>query len=389
MSNLTQHKSGLVEVAKYGLIPASWNIKYLSDIASIKTGDKDTQNKVDNGRYPFFVRSQKIERINSYSFDGEAVLTSGDGVGVGKIYHYLNGKFDYHQRVYNIHGFDKSKLHGKFFYYFFSQHFYRRVLGMSAKNSVDSVRMEMIAKMKIPLPPVPEQKKIATILGTWDKAIAKQEKLIAEKEDLKKGLMQQLLTGKKRFPGFADEWEVVRLGEVVEFKDGKRRPIKSEDRALMAGSYPYYGATGVIDYVNDFIFDEELILLGEDGENILSRNAKLVYHIKGPAWVNNHAHVMKVRAGYDTSFLAHYLEGIRYDKYNTGTAQPKLNKAVCEKIPLRIPEFDEQVKIGQTLSSADYEIEQLNTQLTLLKDQKKGLMQQLLTGKVRVKIDEE
>jgi len=76
-------------------------------LPEIKTGDKDTENREDSGKYPFYVRSQTVEHISTYSFDGEAILTAGDGVGVGKVFHYVNGKFDYHQRVYKISNFDK------------------------------------------------------------------------------------------------------------------------------------------------------------------------------------------------------------------------------------------------------------------------------------------
>lgn len=87
-----------------------WEVKKLGEISEIKTGSKDTQNKVEDGLYPFFVRSNSVERINTYSFDGEAILTSGDGVGVGKNIHYINGKFDFHQRVYSIRNFKKGYM---------------------------------------------------------------------------------------------------------------------------------------------------------------------------------------------------------------------------------------------------------------------------------------
>jgi type I restriction enzyme S subunit len=97
-----------------GVIPNNWEIDKIKNLTSITTGAKNTQDKVDDGDYPFFVRSSIVERINSYSFDGEAVLTAGDGVGTGKIYHYINGKFDFHQRVYRISDFCE-KLNGYFF----------------------------------------------------------------------------------------------------------------------------------------------------------------------------------------------------------------------------------------------------------------------------------
>lgn len=179
-----------------GEIPVEWEIKYIGEIADIRTGKKDTKDRIESGEYPFFVRSQVIERINSYSFEGEAVLTAGDGVGVGKVFHYINGKFDYHQRVYKVSDF--HNVDGKYFYYYFMKNFLKQAMKYNAKTSVDSVRMEMITKMMIPVPSLKEQKKIAKILSAIDDQIeeysSKKEKL----ELLKKGLMQQLLTGKIR-----------------------------------------------------------------------------------------------------------------------------------------------------------------------------------------------
>ena len=180
-----------------GEIPLDWEVVKIEQEAKVITGSKDTQDRIDDGDYPFYVRSNTIERINSFSFDGEAVLTSGDGVGVGKIYHYLNEKFDYHQRVYNIHDFSKN-LDGNFFYFYFSQHFYKRVMRLNAKNSVDSVRRAMITEMNIPLPPIPEQLKIATILSTVDEKLEVLKAKKDEYSELKKGLMQVLLTGRVR-----------------------------------------------------------------------------------------------------------------------------------------------------------------------------------------------
>jgi len=140
-----------------GVIPEDWEVEKIKNVSSITTGAKNTQDKIDDGQYPFFVRSQTIEHINSYSSEGEAVLTAGDGVGTGKVFHYINGKFDFHQRVYKISNFNK-KLNGYFFYLYFSNNFLNRIMSMTAKSSVDSVRMEMIANMQIPIPPSPNNK---------------------------------------------------------------------------------------------------------------------------------------------------------------------------------------------------------------------------------------
>jgi type I restriction enzyme S subunit len=181
-----------------GTIPEDWGIEFIENIAHITTGSRNTQDRIDDGQYPFFVRSQTVERINSYSFDGEAVLTAGDGVGTGKVFHYINGKFDAHQRVYLISDFG-DRIIGYFFYLYFSSHFYARIMQMTAKSSVDSVRREMIARMVIPLPPTTaEQEAIARIISDMDAEIAALEAQVGKVHQLTQGMMEELLTGSIR-----------------------------------------------------------------------------------------------------------------------------------------------------------------------------------------------
>jgi type I restriction enzyme S subunit len=179
-----------------GMIPEDWAVVSVEEIADVTTGNKDTKDRSDSGAYPFFVRSQIVERINSYSYDGEAVLTAGDGVGVGKVFHYMKGKFDFHQRVYMIYNF--REYDSFFFYLYFSNNFYKDATKYNAKNSVDSVRREMVTGMKIPFPSLPEQKAIATVLSDMDAEIAALEQKRDKTRVLKQGMMQELLTGKTR-----------------------------------------------------------------------------------------------------------------------------------------------------------------------------------------------
>ena len=180
-----------------------------------------------------------------------------------------------------------------------------------------------------------------------------------------------------------EDWEVVSLNDGVIFLDHKRKPLKDEDRQKIQGSYPYYGASGIIDYVNDYIFDEELILIGEDGANIIDRSSRLVFLVNGKYWVNNHAHVLKAKANLNNYFLCEYLESLKYDKYNTGTAQPKLNKEIVSNIPIIKPPLKEQEKIAEILTTWDEAIS-LHVKLIEEKEQLKiGLMQKLLSGEVR------
>jgi len=201
---LRQHKKGLVqqlfpqpgETVPRLRFPdfqdaGDWESEMIDDFADTTTGSRDTQNKIDGGQYPFFVRSQTIEKIDTYALEGEAVLTSGDGVGVGKNFHYIKGKFDFHQRVYCVHNVRHHVL-GRYFYFYFSEFFGPRVRRVSAKNSVDSVRRSMITEMEVPIPSVEEQQSIASCLSAIDEMIEKQCSAIEFLRDHKRGLLQQL-----------------------------------------------------------------------------------------------------------------------------------------------------------------------------------------------------
>src|SRR5699024_9297430 len=174
-----------------------WALETIENIATITTGNRNTQDKVDGGLYPFFVRSSIVERIDSYSYDEEAVLTAGDGVGTGKVFHYFNGKFDLHQRVYKISDFHE-KVDGYYFYLYFSNFFQKRIMSMTAKSSVDSVRRAMIADMEIILPPIDEQILISQVLLDMDKEIELLNAKLTKYKKLKEGMMQELLTGRIR-----------------------------------------------------------------------------------------------------------------------------------------------------------------------------------------------
>ena len=155
----------------------------------------------------------------------------------------------------------------------------------------------------------------------------------------------------------------------------------------MRGTIPYYGASGIVDYVNDYLFDEDLILLGEDGENILSRNCRLAFRISGKAWVNNHAHVLKPNLDISIGFLTDYLESLNYERLNSGTAQPKLNKQSCFGIQVALPPTKaEQEAIAEALSDADALIEALQQLIAKKRHLKQGTMQELLGGKKRLPV---
>ncbi len=198
-----------------------WEQRKVKELCSISTGKSNTQDKVDDGEYPFYVRSPIIERSTKYLYDEEAVLTVGDGVGTGKVFHYVNGKYDLHQRCYRMYDFTKE-LNARYFYHIFSLLFYNRVMAMTAKTSVDSVRMEMIADMEIPVPNIEEQKEIGSFLTNFDNLITLHQRKCEETKKLKKYMLQKMFPKngeqfpKIRFEGFTDAWEQRKLGELCE-----------------------------------------------------------------------------------------------------------------------------------------------------------------------------
>lgn len=161
------------------------------------------------------------------------------------------------------------------------------------------------------------------------------------------------------------------------FLDGQRKPLESADRAKRQGQYPYYGASGIIDYIDDYIFDEPLLLLGEDGANILNRSTPLCFIATGKYWVNNHAHVMRPKSGQNIKFLCELLESLDYTRYNTGTAQPKINQEKCREIKLSLPVYEEQCRIASFLATLDRRLERAQSNLNYLLLIGDGLLQQL------------
>ena len=154
----------------------------------------------------------------------------------------------------------------------------------------------------------------------------------------------------------------------MDFLDGQRKPIKSDDRKGEKRLYPYYGASGIIDYIDEYIFDGDYILLSEDGANIIDRNYRVAFIANGKIWVNNHAHVLQPHKEMNINFLSETLERINYAIYNTGTTMPKLNQEICRKINLNVPSLSEQNKIGNLLYLLN---ERIATQNRLIEDLKK------------------
>lgn len=336
---------------------------------------------LESGEFNVFGSTGIIGKTNEPTHKGGFILVARVGANAGQI-NMSYGEFGVTDNTLILSL--KDSIDTKFAHDFLLKYNLNRLIFGSGQPLITG---GLLKGIKFAFPTLPEQQKIAAFLSAVDEKIQQLRQKKALLEKYKKGLMQKLFPKKAgeapelRFtqPNGSNypDWQEKKLGEVAVFLDGKRKPIKSDDRAKMQGEYPYYGASGIIDYVNDFIFDEELVLLGEDGENIISRNLPLAFRVSGKCWVNNHAHVLKSKENYDIDFLAVALERINYVKYNTGTAQPKLNKEVCSGIVLSFPSKEEQQKIADFLSGIDQKINQVETQINQIQTFKKGLLQQM------------
>jgi type I restriction enzyme S subunit len=310
------------------------------------------------------------------------------------VFHYIKGKFDFHQRVYKISDF-KEGLDGYYFYLYFSNNFYNRIMQMTAKSSVDSVRMEMIADMKIPLPPTKaEQTAIATALSDADALIQSLEKLIAKNRNIKQGAMQELLKPK-------EGWVVKTLGEIGTFKKGKG--IKKE--SVISDGFPCvrYGEiyTHHHEYIkqfNSFISSETAkesqlmyrgdLLFAGSGETKKEIGKCVAFLHDKEAYAGGDVIVLSPN-GYDSLFLGFLLNHESVAKQRAQRAQ---GDAVVHIYPTNLSEIiislpptkNEQGHIATILFDMDAEISVLETKLAKYRQIKQGMMQNLLTGRIRL-----
>ncbi|MEE0568019.1 restriction endonuclease subunit S [Clostridium sp.] len=402
------------KMTELGEIPSEWAISKIGELTEIKTGGTPStkcEKYWKDGDIPWMASgdvNKKIinevdGRITKSGMENSAakllpkdtvmIALNGQGKTKGTVA-YLNIELTCNQ---SLAGFLPSYnvFNSKYLYYNLQSRYFE-IRGLAGDGARNGLNLGLLREILIPIPSIKEQEKIASILSTVDEQIDNVDALIEKNKELKKGLMQTLLTkgiGHTKFKKteigeIPEEWDVKKLECVFEILDSMRKPIKASDREKIEGNIPYYGASGVIDWINDYIFDEELILLGEDGENLNSRNSDLAFKISGKTWVNNHAHVFRVinKKECNIDFMVYYLEAKDYSIYIAGSAQPKITQAQCRKFLLPLPEKQEQDKIASILLESDKKIEEYENKKQKLEELKKGLMQELLTGMIRVTV---
>jgi len=386
-----------------GKIPRDWKVVKLGEVVEIwdKYRIPVKENERKPGSFPYCGANGIIDYIDGYTHDGEFVLLAEDGGFFGrfeKSAYIMRGKFWANNHVHVLKAI-KGTIISEFLMHYLN---FTDLTPFITGSTRPKLNQEAMKKIPIALPSLVEQMKIADILSTVDRTIEVVDAGVARLEGLKKALMRELLTGRIRvreengktvfyreiefreteIGKIPRDWKVVKLGEVVEIWDKYRIPVKENERK--PGSFPYCGANGIIDYIDGYTHDGEFVLLAEDG-GFFGRFEKSAYIMRGKFWANNHVHVLKAIKGTIISeFLMHYLNFTDLTPFITGSTRPKLNQEAMKKIPIALPSLVEQMKIADILSTVDRTIELYYEERTRLDRLKRGLMDLLLTGRVRV-----
>ena len=266
------------------------------------------------------------------------------------------------------------------------------------------LRWNKIADLQFIMPSTKEQQRIAEFLdrkcGEIDEAIALQEEFIEELKSYKQSVITEAVTrglnpnvklkdsGIDWIGKIPQGWEVIKVGFLFDNLDYLRQPISAELRERNNPQYDYYGASGVIDKIDHYNVEGKVLLIGEDGANLVLRNLPLIYKAEGRFWVNNHAHILKPKDNNDYNYMAHALEAANYRNYITGSAQPKLSQDNLQAVKLPVPPLTEQKQIADYLDDKCTEIDSLiaikQQKIEELKEYKKSIIYEYVTGKKEV-----
>lgn len=323
----------------------AWEQRRLGEVAEIKTGSRNHQDSVDNGKYPFFVRSEKVERLNEYDFDTKAILVPGDG-RIGEIFHYYDGKFALHQRVYKVDNF--KEVNPLYLLNLFKYKFKKHALRLNAQGTVPSLRLSMFTNWNILIPNLNEQQKIGLFFQQLDSLITLHQRKLNKLKKLKSAYLTEMFPDegehkpKRRFAGFTDDWEQRKLSKLTtEIGTGKSK-YKLQDN----GRYPILGSTSVIGYDNNFDYTGDFILTARVGAN-----AGNLYRFAGSVKITDNTVFIKSKYN---KFLYYYLQKYDLKKLSFGTGQPLVKASELKNLKILKPRLDEEIyRISKLLLSVD------------------------------------
>lgn len=374
-----------------------WEEKKLSKIAKFSKGKGYSKNDLSNAKYPIYLYGQmytnyksQINEIETYtdSIKVNSILSKGNEVLIpssGETAEDLARAS--HMNISNVLlGGDLNIIepidgvNSHFLALELSNGSVKRSLSKKAQGkSVVHLYNSDIKNQKINYTKFEEQEKIGDLFRKLDDLIEIQEDKVSKIEDFKKSMLQKMFPKKDelvpefRFDGFDGEWKVNKISDISNQFDRLRKPVKESLR--IKGNYPYYGAAGIQDYVDNYIFDGEYVLIAEDGASDILNYP--VNYVNEKFWVNNHAHIIQSKEGYKTLFLSYSLKQIDFNPYLVGGTRKKLNASSLERIKVKIPTLEEQAKIGQFFKNLDTQIENEERLLESYKMMKKSLLQKM------------
>ncbi len=360
------------------MVPKGWNFGRIDDFFILQRGyDLTSKNRVE-GPVPVYSSSGLAYFHNEVKVKGPGIVTGRKG-SVGQVF-LIKEDFWPHDTTLWVKDFKGNDI--EFIAYFLRA---LRLERLDEASSVPTLNRNNVHRITTLFPPLLEQRKIAKILSTWDRAIATTEKLIETSEQQKKALMQQLLTGKKRLVNpetgkvFEGEWEEVLLGDISYITTGSSN---REDSSLDS-EYTFFDRSEDIRRSNRYLFDAEAVIVAGEGQDFVPKHfeGKFDLHQRTYAIMNFEKSVGK--------FLYYYIGYYRHYflAQAVGSTVKSLRLPMFQKMPIHLPKVGEQQKIVSILNAADKAIEVLEAKLAHFKQEKKALMQQLLTGKRRVTVD--
>ena len=402
-------------IAWIGEIPEHWKKICLKRLSNINTGNQDTQDSVHDGKYPFFVRSPKVERSNKYTFEGASILMAGDGVGAGKVFHLADDKFACHQRVYCINQF--KNINRIYLFYYLSSLFYHVIESANSKSTVDSVRLPMLAEFPVFMPLDFEQQSIATYLdqkcGEIDELITLQEEMITKLQSYKQSVITEAVTkgldknvplkdsGIEWIGEIPEHWEIRKLKNIFLLSTGTTPKdfdkISEEDNLIN-----WYTPSDILDSCNDLFSSQRKL-----SEKVIYENKISLFPIGTLLYVGIGASAGKVgyanENGYSNQqitgliplecysrFYFYYLSALK-DKIRDNaffTTLPIINNAYLGQELIPYPPIHEQQSIANYLVQKCSEIDELisikQQKIEKMKDYKKSLIFECVTGKRKV-----
>ena len=310
---------------------------------------------------------------------------------------------------YRVFTNDSPDIYESAYYKYIFQHCYQNRIFYGLGQGVSGfgrwrLPANMFLNFHLPVPPLSEQNAIAAYLDdqcTQIDSLVQEAKETVEEykkwraaiifEAVTKGLDKNVNMRNTRITWVGNSpshWKISRIKNELDNLDYLREPISAENRENKLGLYDYYGASGIIDKIDSFNVDDTVLLIGEDGANLVMRNLPLVYRASGKFWVNNHAHILKVHEDNDYDFIAYLLEAGDYSIYITGTAQPKLSQSNLMRFQIVVPPLNEQKQIAAYLdekcATIDEIIAEKEALISDLESYKKSLIYETVTGKRKV-----